>query len=73
MHYSAGVIVTHDGKILMLDRKNPPPGFACPAGYVDEGEDPKSAALREVFEETGIKLPDAVFILEKELFEVDKL
>jgi len=67
MHYSAGVIVSHEGKYLMLDRKNPPPGFAAPAGHIDEGEEPKAAALREVFEETGIQLKDAEFICEEEL------
>lgn len=67
MHYSAGVILTFEGKILMLDRTNPPPGFACPAGHVDEGEDPKITALRETFEETGIKLPDVEFVCEEEV------
>ncbi|MEZ4103546.1 MAG: NUDIX hydrolase [Candidatus Paceibacterota bacterium] len=45
----------------------PPPGFACPAGHVDEGEDAKVAALREVFEETGIKIDDAEFLFEEEV------
>jgi 8-oxo-dGTP pyrophosphatase MutT (NUDIX family) len=67
MHYSAGVIVECNGKYLMLDRKNPPPGFACPAGHVDEGEKPKVAAIREVFEETGIKLEDVEFICEEKI------
>lgn len=67
MHYSAGVIVECNSKYLMLDRKNPPPGFACPAGHIDEGEGPKTAAIREVFEETGIKLEDVEFVLEEEI------
>jgi 8-oxo-dGTP pyrophosphatase MutT (NUDIX family) len=67
MHYSAGVIVECNGKYLMLDRKNPPPGFACPAGHIDEGEEPKIAAIREVFEETGIKLEDVEFVCEEEV------
>ena len=67
MHYSAGIIVECNGKYLMLDRKNPPFGFACPAGHVDEGEEPKAAAIREVFEETGIKLEDAEFLCEEEV------
>jgi len=67
MHYSAGVIVECNGKYLLLDRKNPPPGFACPAGHVDEGEEPKTAAIREVSEETGIELKDVEFICEEEI------
>jgi len=74
MHYSAGVIVECNGKYLMLDRENPPPGFACPAGHVDEDEEPKVAAIREVFEETGIKLEDIEFICEEEIdsFEISQ-
>ena len=67
MHYSAGVIVECDGKYLMEDRKNIPYGFACPAGHVDEGEDPKDAGIREVFEETGVKLEGAELLFEEEI------
>lgn len=67
MHYSAGVIVECNGKYLMLDRKSPPFGFACPAGHVDEDEEPKGAAIREVSEETGIKLQDVEFLCEEEV------
>ncbi len=67
MHYSAGVIVEYKGKYLMMDRKNIPYGFACPGGHIDEGEVPKETALREVFEETGIKLQDVDFVCEEEV------
>ncbi len=67
MHYSAGIIVTCNEKYLMMDRKNIPYGFACPAGHIDEGEEPKEAAIREVFEETGIKLENIEFICEEEI------
>jgi 8-oxo-dGTP pyrophosphatase MutT (NUDIX family) len=67
MHYSAGVILEHAGKYLMLGRKSVPYGFACPAGHIDEGEEPKEAALREVFEETGIKLQEVEPIFEEEV------
>lgn len=67
MHYSAGVIVECNGKYLMLDRRNPPPGFACPAGHIDEGEEPEVSARREVYEETGIKLGDIEFVCEEEI------
>jgi len=67
MHYSVGVMLSHNRKYLMMDRRNPPPGFACPAGHVDEGEEPQNATLREVFEETKIKLKDVEFVLEEEV------
>ncbi len=67
MHYSAGILVEHNGKYLLMDRVNPPPGFACPAGHVDEGENPKTSALRELKEETGIVADDIDFVCEEEI------
>ncbi len=67
MHYSVGIIVECNGKHLLLDRINPPFGFACPAGHIDEDEDPKEACLRELREETGIVLNDIEFICEEEI------
>lgn len=67
MHYSAGIMVECNGKYLLMDRINPPPGFACPAGHIDEGEDPKDSAIRELREETGIKVKDLEFICEEEI------
>lgn len=67
MHYSAGIIIECNNKYLLLDRINPPPGFACPAGHIDIGEDPKTAVLRELKEETGIILDNAKFICEEEI------
>ncbi len=67
MHYSAGVIIVCDGKYLLLERKYPPPGFACPAGHIDKGEESKETALRELREETGIELNDIEFICEEEI------
>ncbi len=67
MHYSAGIIVECNGRYLLLDRISPPPGFACPAGHIDEGEDPREACLRELREETGIVSSDIEFICEEEI------
>lgn len=67
MHYSVGVIVEHNGKYLLLDRVNPPYGFASPAGHMDEGEKPQDAAAREVREETGIELENLDFLHEEEV------
>lgn len=67
MHYSVGIILKCKNKYFLMDRKNPPPGFACPAGHIDEGEEPKIAALRELKEETGITVDNLEFICEEEI------
>ncbi len=40
--------------IVLIERKNPPPGWALPGGFVDEGERLERAAVREAEEETGL-------------------
>jgi ADP-ribose pyrophosphatase YjhB (NUDIX family) len=54
-HLSVGAIIMNDkNEILMIDRLKKPFGWACPAGHLDEGEDPETAVIREVQEETGL-------------------
>jgi len=49
---SAGGVVVHDGKVLLLER--PSRGeIRLPKGHIEEGETPIEAALREVREESG--------------------
>ena|SRR3989344_8821066 len=67
MHYSVGIIVECNKKYLLLERVNTPPGFACPAGHIDEGENQEIAALRELEEETGIHKKEIEFICEEEI------
>ena len=40
--------------IVLIKRKNPPPGWALPGGFVDDGETLNAAAVREAKEETGL-------------------
>jgi len=45
-----------DGRpgIVLIKRKNPPPGWALPGGFVDYGEPLERAAVREAKEETTL-------------------
>ena len=52
------VIVEYQGGIVLVLRKNPPPGWALPGGFVDYGESVDEAARREAMEETNLELAD---------------
>ncbi len=42
--------------IVLIERKNPPPGWALPGGFVDYGESLEEAAVREALEETSLRV-----------------
>ena len=43
-------------KIVLINRKNPPLGWAIPGGFVDYGETLEAASVREAYEETSLKV-----------------
>lgn len=53
---TADVIVDIGGKIVLINRKNPPYGWAIPGGFIDYGERAEDAASREIKEETGLQI-----------------
>ncbi|MFO8036726.1 MAG: NUDIX hydrolase [Anaerolineales bacterium] len=54
---AVAAVVQRDGEVLLVQRAHHPfrGRWMLPAGFVDAGEDPEKAALREVLEETNLK------------------
>jgi len=49
------IIIELEGRgIVLIERKNPPFGWAIPGGFVDYGESLEEAAVREAKEETSL-------------------
>lgn len=48
------IIIEVEGGIVLIQRKNPPYGWALPGGFVDYGESLEEAAIREAKEETSL-------------------
>lgn len=59
-HISADIIIelldVPDRPIVLIERKNPPHGWAIPGGFVDRGERVEVAAKREAREETSLSV-----------------
>ena len=72
MHYSVGAIIKNrEGKILLVDRKNPPLGLTCLAGHIDDnGEKPDDAVRREILEESGFGIHNSRLLENLTLVEI---
>src|ERR687898_26901 len=55
------IIELPNGGIVLIERKNPPHGWALPGGFVDYGENLEKAAIREAKQETCLE----IFLLEQ--------
>ena len=54
-HFTASAVVIEEGHILLVHHRRIG-AWLPPGGHIDEGELPHEAAMREVFEETGVKV-----------------
>ena len=61
--FGAATAVKHDGRLLLV-RDSYSGLWSMPGGGIERGEQPVDAAVRELVEETGIKVrPDAVVLV----------
>jgi len=58
------IIIEVDGGVVLIERRNPPFGWAIPGGFVDYGESVEACAVRESKEETGldVRLTDLLYV-----------
>lgn len=55
-YVSVDIIIECRGGIILVERSNPPYGWALPGGFLDYGESLEQAAIREAKEETNLDL-----------------
>lgn len=65
MREAAVMLLIRGGKILSISRRHNKELFGLPGGKLDEGETPEQAAIRETFEETGVKVKSCIQIYKR--------
>ena len=66
MKRCAVMLVRGPGKSYLIGKRRDNGKLTFPAGHLNEGEDPKAGAIRELKEETGF---DALDVISKGVFE----
>ena len=57
-YVTVDIIIEMEEGIILIERSNPPYGWALPGGFLDYGESLEQAAVREAKEETNTDLED---------------
>jgi O-acetyl-ADP-ribose deacetylase (regulator of RNase III)/ADP-ribose pyrophosphatase YjhB (NUDIX family) len=57
-YLTVDAIIEQNSGIVLIERSNPPGGWALPGGFVDYGESLEAAVIREVKEETNLVFSD---------------
>ena len=66
-HYSVAAVIIKGPNILLQNRRYFPYALSVPAGHLDKGENPQHCVIREVKEETNLKVDSLKKLFEKEI------
>ncbi len=67
-HWTAGALIEHDGRFLLLKKRTWPYLWDVIAGHIQISETPERAVAREVEEETGLHLVQPALVFHGEIF-----
>lgn len=66
MRNAAVMLIIKDGLILAVSRRHDKTKFGLPGGKCEPDETPDQAAIRECWEETGVKVSQCEFIFRRD-------